>query len=163
MKQNKTVDQEIELTADATNRIAQDLAVILSDTYILYVKTQNFHWNVTDPRFYALHKMLEEQYEELAEATDEIAERIRMIGHRSPAGLRQFLEMGTLEDSPNDLSGNQMLEQLLRDHDTIIRNLRQKIEEFIDLDDQGSGDLLIQRLRAHEKTAWMLRSHLKNI
>lgn len=155
MKKNST------LQVDACQKTAQLLAQLLSDTYLLYVKTQNFHWNIVDPRFYALHKMLEEQYEELAEAVDMIAERIRALGLKAPGSMRQFLEMTMLEEAGNNLSGNAMLEQLFSDHQAIARSLYTHIEESSKLGDEGTADLFIQRLRAHEKTAWMLRSLLK--
>lgn len=149
-KNSKTSHQEI----------AKDLSKLLANTYILYVKTQNFHWNVEDPRFYSLHKFFEEQYEELAEALDTIAERIRMIGEKSPAALTAFLKLATLKDAGNQLSGDKMLQALLQDHEALIRDLHPQIEFSNDHEDEGTGDMLIERLRAHEKAAWMIRSHL---
>lgn len=149
----------IELEGSACQQISQSLAKTLSDTYILYIKTQNFHWNVIDPRFYFLHKMLEAQYEELAEEIDELAERIRMLGEKSPGSMQEFLEIGSLTEAEGDLSANQMIEQLLNDHEKIASNLRARIQEATDLGDQGTADLFIKQLRSHEKEAWTLRSH----
>lgn len=153
---------EIQIGVDENIRrqMAQNLGLILADTYVLYTKTQNFHWNVEDPRFYSLHLLLEKQYEDLAEAIDEIAERIRMLGERSPASLKQFLDMASLNESDGDLSGDEMFEVLLNDHETLCRFIRERIALASKLGDEGTADLLIQRLRFHEKTAWMLRSHL---
>lgn len=153
---------EIQIGIDENIRrqMAQNLGLILADTYVLYTKTQNFHWNVEDPRFYSLHLLLEKQYGDLAEAIDEIAERIRMLGERSPANLKQFLDMASLNESDGDLSGDEMLEVLLNDHETLCRFIRERIALASKLGDEGTADLLIQRLRFHEKTAWMLRSHL---
>lgn len=143
----------------ASETICRSLGHILSNTYILYVKTQNFHWNIIDPRFYSLHKMLEKQYEELAEATDEIAERIRMLNGNPPASMKEFLELGTLEESGSNLSGDEMIRILLEDHTNMIKTIHEKIEESLSLQDEGTGDMLIQRLRSHEKIHWMLQSH----
>lgn len=131
----------------------------LANTYILYVKTQNFHWNVEDPRFFSLHKFFEEQYENLADATDEIAERIRMLGGVAPASLHEFLEFATLKDAIGMRPGNQMLKELFVDHERMIDECHSDIRKMEEYEDDGSADLLIQRLRYHEKTAWMLRSH----
>jgi len=144
----------------AAEQIAQVLSVLLANTYIAYLKTQNFHWNLIDPRFHSLHKMFEENYGRLAEAVDELAERIRMLKLKSPGTMRQFLELGTLEEGENDLSGNDMLRDLCHDREALSQYIRPKIEEVIKLGDQGTGDILIQHLKMHEKAAWMLRSHL---
>ena len=143
----------------ACQKIAQHLAQWLADTYVLYLKTQNFHWNVVDPRFHSLHEMFEEQYKDLAEAVDEIAERIRILRIRTPASMKEFLEITTLQENEGPLSANDMIQQLLHDHETIANYLRPKISVIQKLGDEGSADLLIERLRVHEKTAWMLRSH----
>lgn len=147
------------IEAHASAHIAQIIGQVLADTYVLYVKTQNFHWNIVDPRFYFLHEMLDDQYKALAKEVDQLAERIRMIRHRSPGSMRQFLELSTLEESHNDLSGNDMIRQLAQDHETSANLLRARIEEVIKLGDEGTGDLFIALLRSHEKNAWMLRSH----
>jgi len=145
---------------NAAEQIAQHLGQILADTYITYVKTQNFHWNLIDPRFYSLHKMFEKNYEELAEAIDELAERIRALNMRSPGTMKQFLEMGTLEEGRTGLSGDEMITALYRDREALVQQIRPRIEEVIKMGDEGTGDLLIQHMRMHEKAAWMLRSHL---
>ena len=153
---------KLDLEPSVLQQIAQQLGMILADMYVLYVKTQNFHWNIVDPRFYSLHKFLEEQYEALAEAIDEVAERIRILGQRSPGSLQQFLDMTSLHESDGDLSGDEMLHALLKDHQSLAQQLRDRIEYVSNLRDEGTADLLINRLRFHEKTAWMIRSHLIN-
>lgn len=145
----------------ACEQNAQSLSQILADTYILYLKTQNFHWNIIDDRFHSMHDMFEQQYKQLAEAVDEIAERIRMLKMPAPGSMRQFLEMTSLEEAGNDLSGNEMIRMLCHDRESIAKHIRPKIEETIKLGDEGTGDLLIQQLRMHEKAAWMLRSHFR--
>ena len=134
------------------------LSLLLANTYVLYLKTQKFHWNVVDQRFYSLHKMFEEQYEQLAEAIDVIAERIRMLEHPTPATMKEFLKLATLKETDNVPGAQQMIRTLVNEQ--IIREIRPKIAELTELHDDGSADMLIGRIREHEKTAWMLRSHL---
>ena len=150
--------QSATRSANRLQETSQDLAKLLSDTYVLYVKTQNFHWNLVDPRFSSLHKFFEAQYEELSEATDEIAERMRMIGQKAPGSMRAFLSFTRLEESDEITEAPEMIEELLSDHETIIGELRQAIARASSCGDEGTADLMIQRLRAHEKQAWMLRS-----
>lgn len=152
----------IGLSEGVRKQQAHALSLVLADTYVLYVKTQNFHWNLIDPRFASLHAFLQTQYEELAEAIDELAERIRMLGERSPGSLKKFLEITSIEEEANDFDGDKILKELLKNHEAIIQYLRGHIKTSNELGDDGTGDLLIQRLRSHEKTAWMLRSHFKN-
>lgn len=147
------------LSEKKSSHLAQDLGHILANTYILYLKTQNFHWNVTDPRFHSLHEFFEEHYKQLAEAVDDLAERIRTLGVYAPASMKRFLELGSLEEAESHLSGDQMLRELLSDHETLVKEIRVLINKATDSGDEGSADLLIERLRYHEKTAWMIRSH----
>lgn len=147
------------LDQSTCQQISQGLAKILADTYVLYVKTQNFHWNVIDPRFHSLHEMLDEQYHELAEAIDELAERIRMLKMKSPGSMQQFLELTSLNEADGGMKADLMLQSLTNDHEAVANELRPKIQEASEAGDEGTADLLIQRLRAHEKAAWMLRSH----
>lgn len=146
----------------AKHKIAQFLSKVLSDTYVLYVKTQNFHWNVVDARFYSLHKMLDKQYHELADAIDEIAERIRALESKAPGSMQQFLDQASLLEADNNLQANAMLQQLIEDHMALANTVRPWIPESQKFGDEATGDLLIDRLRYHEKTAWMLRSHFAN-
>ncbi len=151
---------KLGITEKNVKKVVEALSQILANTYVIYVKTQKFHWNVIDQRFYSLHKMFEEQYEQLAEALDEIAERIRMLEHPAPASMKDFLKLATIKETENNPGGQQMIRALLNDHEQIIREIRPWIAEFTDMHDDGSSDMLIGRIRAHEKTAWMLRSHL---
>lgn len=144
----------------ARQQIAQYLSQLVADTYLLYIKTQNFHWNVIDPRFHSLHEMFDEQYHQLAEAIDEIAERIRALEGKAPGSMRQFLELTTLNESDDNLTTDKMIEELLSNHEQIAQSIRPQIEETSTLGDEGTADMLIQRLKYHERTAWMLRSHL---
>lgn len=148
------------LDLSVRQKIMQHLEIWLADSYLLYLKTQNFHWNVIDPKFYSLHKMFEEQYEELVKGIDEIAERIRMLGLKSPGSMKEFLEVATLNESEGNFSANEMIIILLNDHQAIANYLRAEIEEMTNFSDHGTADLMIQRLRFHEKTAWMLQASI---
>lgn len=136
------------------------LSHLLADTYLLYLKTQNYHWNVEDARFAMLHAFFEDQYKELAEATDLIAERIRMLGHHAPSTLTEFAKTSGLSENKTPKNANGMLKVLLEDHMHLILELKKDIKSLERSNDQGTVDMMIERLRAHEKMAWMLRSHL---
>ncbi len=144
----------------AVEKITKNLKTLLADTYVLYVKTQNFHWNVVDVNFLPLHRMFQEQYEELAEAADLIAERIRFFGVKAPGSLKDFLKLTRLEESEKDLKASEMIKKLLADHEEIAQFLIKGIKEIQALGDEATADLYIERLRAHDKTAWILKSHL---
>jgi len=148
------------LDKKACQKIGATLSQALSNSYLLLIKSQNFHWNVVDPRFHSLHEFFEEQYDNLFEAVDEIAERIRMLGQKSPGSLREFLDLSVLDEADVNLSGDEMLQNLLSDHEAVIVSLREMIREAQEFDDEGTADMFVGRLRFHEKAAWMLRSHL---
>jgi starvation-inducible DNA-binding protein len=135
----------------------------LADTYLLYLKTQNFHWNVRGPQFHSLHLFFEEQYTELAEAVDTIAERIRALHMIAPASFSQFLKLTSLDEETGTPGADDMIKQLLHDHQVISRNLLRLFETAEQAADQASVDLITERMRAHEKSAWMLRSTLGQI
>lgn len=141
-------------------QIVKHLSVILSDTYLLYVKTQNFHWNVTSSLFHSLHLMFESQYEELQEAVDVLAERIRALGHFAPGSFSQFSSLANIKESTKVPSANDMRKQLLADHEVLCREIREALPVIQKLGDDVSADTLVQRLTQHEKTAWMLRSSI---
>jgi len=141
-------------------KVVDGLAHFLADTYTLYLKTQNFHWNVRGPHFHSLHKMFEEQYQALAEAVDVIAERIRALKSLTPASFAQFLRLTSLEENENAPNAEEMIRVLLNDHQTIIKNGQSLFAIAQKAGDEVTGDLLLARLDEHEKTAWMLRSTL---
>lgn len=149
------------LEPETCQKICNDLSQLLADSYILYLKTQNFHWNIQDSRFHSLHEFFEEEYRELANQVDEIAERIRMLGQKSPGTMKHFLEITTLEEAGHNLKGDDMLKELANDHQQLSKWLSSKIKETQEKGDEGTADLFIQHLRAHDKQAWMLMSHLK--
>jgi starvation-inducible DNA-binding protein len=152
----------IDIGIDETQReqIASGLSELLADSYTLYVKTHNFHWNVTGPMFRTLHLMFEEQYTELATAVDTLAERIRALGVYAPGSLTQFKELATVEEETGVPNAEHMLQQLVEDHETVVRTARRALPTAEQADDEATVDLLVARMRVHEKTAWMLRSML---
>jgi starvation-inducible DNA-binding protein len=133
---------------------------LLSDTYILYLKTHNFHWNVTGPLFNTLHLMFETQYNELALAVDEIAERIRALGVPAPGSFAQFAELTSIPEETGVPAADEMIRQLVKDQETVVRTARTIFPTVEKASDQPTADLLTQRMQVHEKTAWMLRSLL---
>ena len=141
-------------------RVANALSNVLADTFILYLKTHNFHWNVTGPMFHTLHLMFEEQYNELWLAVDVIAERIRSLGFIAPGSYREFTKLTYLQESDGRLNTSEMIAELLRDHETCARTTRSALSVTRTAVDAPTEDLLTQRLAAHEKAAWMLRSLL---
>jgi starvation-inducible DNA-binding protein len=140
--------------------VAEGLSRLLADTYTLYLKTHNFHWNVEGPLFNTLHLMFETQYTELALAVDLIAERIRALGERAPGSYREFAELATVADPQGRPAALEMIGQLARDQETVVRTARQVFALADEAGDQPSADLLTQRMQVHEKTAWMLRAML---
>jgi starvation-inducible DNA-binding protein len=154
---------EIEIGIDAQGRqaLADGLSHMLADTYALYVKTQHFHWNVTGPMFQALHTMFENQYKALAEAVDEVAERIRALGHPAPGSFSRFAELTTLEEERGVPSAEEMIRQLVLGHEAVVRTARSVFASAESANDQVTVDLLTERMQVHEKAAWMLRSLLQ--
>lgn len=145
---------------NAQESVTQKLKVLLASNYSLYIKTQNFHWNVTGPFFQTLHLMFETQYNELALANDEIAERIRALNERAPGSYQEFSTLSLIEENTEKIPANDMVEELLKDHETLSEFIRGIIQEAGEIGDEATNDLLSPRLNAHEKTAWMLRAFL---
>jgi starvation-inducible DNA-binding protein len=140
--------------------IAEGISRVLADTYTLYLKTHNFHWNVEGPMFNTLHLMFEAQYTELALAVDLIAERIRALGFPAPGSYREFAELSSIEDAAGRPSAMEMIAQLAKDQETVVRTARQVFALAAEAHDEPTADLLTQRMQVHEKTAWMLRAML---
>ncbi len=143
--------------------VANELAKLLADEYVLYTKTRNAHWNVEGSDFYSVHKFFESQFEELDEFIDSIAERIRSLGHYAPATLKAFLELTHLsEQTRAENTSKGFIAELVSDHESIIIKLRENINRFAnDFGDLGASDFITGLLESHEKMAWFLRSHLK--
>lgn len=140
--------------------IGQGLARLLADSYTLYLKTHNFHWNVTGPMFQTLHLMFEQQYNELALAVDLIAERIRALGLPAPGSYADFAKLTVIKEAKGVPAAKAMIAQLVKDHESVVRTARSVFPLVDQAHDEPSADLLTQRMQVHEKTAWMLRSLL---
>ena len=154
---------KIDIGIEATKReeIAGGLSRVLADTYTLYLKTHNFHWNVTGRMFQTLHVMFETQYTELALAVDLVAERIRALGLPAPGTYRQFIQLATIKEEDGIPKPEDMIRLLVEGHETVARTARQVFKSAESASDQPTCDLLTQRMQVHEKTAWMLRSLLE--
>ena len=153
----------IGITNENRHAVANELAKILADEYVLYTKTRNAHWNVEGTDFFSMHKFFEGQYEKIDEFVDDVAERIRSLGHYSPATLQSFLGLTHLTEqsrSANDSAG--FISELLQDHETIIIHLRENVNRFAnDWGDTGTSDFITGLMEEHEKMAWFLRAHFK--
>lgn len=143
-------------------KLAGELSKLLADTYTLYLKTHNFHWNVTGPMFQTLHLMFEQHYNEMWMAVDAIAERIRSLGHPAPGSYAAFSRLSSIADADGVPPAKEMIKQLIDGHETVIRTARALIPVAGEAGDESSADLATQRLQVHEKTAWMLRSLLED-
>ena len=141
-----------------SKQLAQGLARALGETYVLYVKTQGFHWNVVGPMFYGLHKLTEEQYQDLAEAADALAERIRALGYPAPNSFKEFARLSAVKESDGNPPAREMIEQLIKDHETAARTFRETVELAEDSGDVVTADMLTGRIQSHDKAAWMFRS-----
>ena len=148
------------LKQENRSEIVEGLSKLLADSYTLYLKTHNYHWNVTGPMFTTLHELFEEHYLELAEAVDVIAERIRALGEFAPGSYQAFSKLTEIKEETEVPDANEMINNLLDSHETIIRHARKVITSDAIEGDEVSADLLTQRMEFHEKTAWMLRSLL---
>jgi starvation-inducible DNA-binding protein len=168
IKHKILITQEILMIMDIgikeqdRRKIAAGLSRLLADSYTLYLKTHNFHWNVTGSMFQTLHLMFETQYTELALAVDVIAERIRALDIPAPGTYHEFGELTSIKESKGVPSAHEMIKQLLEGQETVIRTAREVVPVVEGASDQATLDLLTQRMLLHEKTAWMLRSLLKD-
>lgn len=160
--ENQEQKPSIGLTDLQRDSIIGLLHVHLSNLHVLYVKTRNYHWNVRGRGFSRLHAFFEEQYTQMEVSIDEIAERVRQVGGLTMGTMREFIECATLKEEPGVFpDARTMIENLLADHEAIIRALREDIDTTAEkFHDQGTSDLLTAKLQEHEKTAWMLRAHL---
>ena len=162
MKSAPTGEIAIGLDSRARKEVVAALSHGLANTYLLQLKTQYYHWNVTGEHFAALHLLFETQYNELAAAVDELAERIRALGATTPGTFHEFAELASLQEDKSLPSNWQtMVSNLVAAHEAITRLARERIKVAQRAGDEGTADLFIRRLQAHEKAAWMLRSHLQ--
>ena len=154
------MDINIGIEKEQRENIAEGLSRLLADSYILYLKTHNFHWNVTGPMFSTLHLLFETHYTELSLAVDQIAERIRALGVNAPGSFKQFAELTSIDEETGTPSAEDMIKQLLVGQETVVRTARSIFPLVDKANDEASADLLTQRIQVHEKNAWMLRSLL---
>jgi starvation-inducible DNA-binding protein len=161
---SKTVnilDIDTGISRENLRKISNILNDDLADEYVLLTKTRNYHWNVEDPRFNDLHKFFEEQYEIISTAVDEIAERVRAVGGKTRATLKEFVNSSQIrEDVGSYPDADTMLGNLLSDHEAITKTLRKNVKECQELNDEATANFLTEKMEEHEKMAWMLRSFI---
>lgn len=162
--QNNVMEMDVNIGIDEGSRkeIAQGLSRLLADSYMLYLKTHNYHWNVTGELFHPLHEQFEHQYTELADAVDEIAERIRALGQKAPGSFKEFSTLTSIQEVTEKINAMEMVRRLAVANEQVIRTAREALEAPKKADDEASIDLITQRLHVHSKAAWMLRSHLQD-
>lgn len=160
MKETHTMSIDIGISGEQRERIAGGLSRVLADSYTLYLKTHNYHWNVTGPLFNTLHTMFEGQYTELATAVDEIAERIRALGHSAPGSYAAFAGLTSIEEEDGVPPAEEMIRQLVIGQEAVVKTAREIFPLADAAHDEPTADLLTQRMQVHEKNAWMLRSML---
>jgi starvation-inducible DNA-binding protein len=155
-----TVTIDTGLSKTERTDVAQELTKVLADSFAVYLKTHGYHWNVRGPEFFSFHNLLEQQYRDIWAALDEIAERIRALGVVAPQSFSGFGNLTSIKDGDPEREATAMLKELLKDHETLIATVRQAFTAADEAGDEASADLMTQRLAAHEKFAWMLRSTL---
>lgn len=148
----------IGISEEQRKAIAEGLSVLLADTYTLYLKTHNYHWNVTGPMFQTLHTLFETQYNELALAVDDIAERIRALGEFAPGSYKEYAKLTSIKEADGIPSAEDMIKDLVKGQEAIAKTARSIVPTADEAADEVTLDLLTQRMTVHEKTAWMLRS-----
>ena len=157
-----TMSINIGMTEQQRQTIAQGLAKVLADTYTLYLKTHNYHWNVRGPMFHSLHTMFETQYNELALAVDEVAERIRALGELAPGSYSEFAKLASIPEGDNRKDAQAMVRDLVEGQEAVVRTCRTLFPAVDEANEEPTADLLTTRMQTHEKNAWMLRSLLEN-
>ncbi|KAI9132990.1 Dps family protein [Acaryochloris sp. CCMEE 5410] len=150
----------IGISENDRQHIAEGLSRLLADTYTLYLKTHNFHWNVTGPMFQTLHLMFEAQYNELSLAVDAVAERIRTLGFPAPGTYKEYSQLTSIEEAEGVPTAEEMIKELVAGQEAVVRTARSVFPLADAANDEPTADLLTQRMQTHEKTAWMLRSLL---
>src|SRR6218665_2126656 len=159
--QNPQEKLNIGISEKDRKATVQGLSRLLADSYTLYLKTHNFHWNVTGPQFNSLHTMFETQYNELALAVDLIAERIRALGHFAPGSYREFGKLSSIPEAEGNPNAGDMIKQLVEGNETVSRTARSIFPTADEAQDEATAGLLTPRMQHHEKTAWMLRALLE--
>ncbi len=160
MAKKNEMSVNIGISDKDRKKIAEGLCKLLADTYTLYLKTHNFHWNVTGPMFNTLHLMFETQYNELALAVDSIAERIRALGYPAPGTYKEYAKLSSIAEEEGVPEATEMIRKLVEGQEAVVRTARSLFPVIDAAGDEPSADLLTQRMQTHEKTAWMLRAML---
>ena len=160
MAKKNEMSVNIGISDKDRKKIAEGLSKLLADTYTLYLKTHNFHWNVTGPMFNTLHTMFETQYTELALAVDSIAERIRALGYPAPGTYKEYARLSSIAEEEGVPEATEMIRKLVEGQEAVVRTARSLFPVIDAAGDEPSADLLTQRMQTHEKTAWMLRAML---
>lgn len=158
-KKSQPID--IGISKNDRQLITDGLSKLLADSYTLYLKTHNFHWNVTGPMFQTLHLMFEGQYTELALAVDLVAERIRSLGHYAPGSYAEYSKLSSIKEAKGVPAAKEMIRQLVQGHEAVAKTARGIFPAAEKAHDEATADLLTQRIQIHEKTSWMLRSLLE--
>lgn len=154
------MELNIGISNEDRQQVASGLSKLLADSYTLYLKIHNFHWNVEGPQFNTLHLMFEQHYTELALAVDEIAERIRALGVKAPGSYSAFAKLTSIDEASGEESAEEMIRQLVLGQEAVVRTARTALKPTAAAGDEPTADLLTQRMQIHEKNAWMLRSML---
>ncbi|MNY12729.1 DNA protection during starvation protein 1 [compost metagenome] len=160
MAKKNEMSVNIGMSDKDRKKIAEGLSKLLADTYTLYLKTHNFHWNVTGPMFNTLHTMFETQYTELALAVDAIAERIRALGYPAPGTYKEYAKLSSIAEEEGVPDATEMIRKLVEGQEAVVRTARSLFPAIDAAGDEPSADLLTQRMQTHEQTAWMLRAML---
>ena len=160
MAKKNEMSVNIGISDKDRKKIAEGLCKLLADTDTLYLKTHNFHWNVTGPMFNTLHLMFEQQYTELALAVDSIAERIRALGYPAPGTYKEYAKLSSIVEEDGVPEATEMIRKLVEGQEAVVRTARSLFPVIDAAGDEPSADLLTQRMQTHEKTAWMLRAML---
>ena len=142
------------------HQVIKTLSVLLADSYLLMLKTHNYHWNVTGPHFGALHTMFQGQYEELFAAVDELAERLRALGEKAPGSFADFTKLSKLKEETGNPAANDMIQNLADDHETLAADADAVFKAATEVGDDATADVAIERMQLHQKTVWMLKAHL---
>jgi starvation-inducible DNA-binding protein len=158
LEKAKVMARNIEFTDQAKRECAEALSKVLSDTFVLYLKTHNFHWNVKGPQFISLHKMFEEQYRDLWSALDDIAERIRALDQPAPGTTAKFKQLAEIKEIDSLPAAMNMLSELVSDNEAVVRTIRTALSAAQDAGDEATAGLLTDRLTYHEKQVWMMKS-----
>jgi len=159
----KTIKPDLGMNDEQVEGVVAVMKRLLADEFLLYTKLRNYHWNVTGPQFVQLHELFENQYDELADVVDNVAERIRQYGAFAPGTMKEFLALTRLEEEAETSypSARDMVARAVADHEALVRFLREDIETVDDLDDEGAEDMLIGLMQNHQKMAWFLRAFIE--